>query len=115
MSEAQPAKKVGGHTYGRRNVQLSNTVEEVSSVVCRACDWWFSASSMRYDSQPVCGAASAREGRLSFDISRLLKEQKRSAKFWSQADIGAPDECWNWNGCINKRTDKAVKETTWNQ
>ena len=29
MSEAQPAKKVGGHTYGRRNVQnSSNTAEE---------------------------------------------------------------------------------------
>ena len=22
-------------------------------------------------------------------------------KFWSQVDIGAPDECWEWNGCIN--------------
>ena len=28
MSEAQPAKKVGGHTYGRRNLELSNTAEE---------------------------------------------------------------------------------------
>ena len=28
MPEAQPARKRGGHTYGRRNLQLSNTAEE---------------------------------------------------------------------------------------
>ena len=108
MSEAQPAKKVGGHTYGRRNVQLSNTAEEGELCLYAGhAIGRFSASSMRYDSHQACVrcVASAREGRLSFDISRLLKkEQKRALKFWSQVDIGAPDECWNWNGCINKRT-----------
>ena len=40
MSEAQPAKKVGGHTYGRRNVQLINTAEEGELCsICRAFDW----------------------------------------------------------------------------
>jgi hypothetical protein len=44
---------------------------------------------------------------LSFDIDRLLKkEQKRALKFWSQVEIGSPDECWNWKGCINKRTEQ---------
>ena len=108
MAEAQPSKKVGGHTYGRRNVQLSNTAEEGELCLYAGHSIGrFSATSMRYDSHQACVrcVASAREGRLDFDISRLLKkEQKRALKFWSQVDIGAPDECWNWNGCINKRT-----------
>jgi hypothetical protein len=42
---------------------------------------------------------------MSFDIDRLLKrERKRALRFWSQVDIRQPDECWNWEGCINKRT-----------
>ena len=108
MSEAQPAKKVGGHTYGRRNVQLSNTAEE--SELCLYAGHSigrFSSSSMRYDSHQACVrcVASAREGRLSFDIDRLMKKNRiKALKFWSQVDIGAPDECWNWNGCINPRT-----------
>lgn len=28
MAEAQPSKKRGGHAYGRRNLQISNTAEE---------------------------------------------------------------------------------------
>ena len=28
MAEAQPAKRRGGHAYGRRNQQMSNTAEE---------------------------------------------------------------------------------------
>ena len=36
----------------------------------------------------------------------LKKEQKRALKFWSQVEIGSPDECWNWKGCINKRTEQ---------
>jgi len=44
---------------------------------------------------------------MSFDIDRLLKrERKRALRFWSQVDIRQPDECWNWNGCINKRTQQ---------
>ena len=64
---------------------------------------------MRFDSHQACVrcVAAAREGRLSFDIDRLLKkEQKRALKFWSQVEIGSPDECWNWKGCINKRTQQ---------
>jgi len=42
---------------------------------------------------------------MSFDIDRLLKKHRaRALSFWSKVDIAAPDECWNWNGCINPRT-----------
>ena len=108
MSEAQPARKRGGHTYGRRNLTLSNTAEEGELCIYAGHSIGrFSPTSMRFDSHQACCrcVASAREGRMSFDIGRLLKkEQKRALKFWSQVDISAPDECWNWDGCINKRT-----------
>ena len=108
MSEAQPSKKVGGHAYGRRHLQMSNTAEEGELCIYTGHSLGrFSTHSMRYDSHQACVrcVAAAREGRLSFDIDRLLKkERKRALKFWSQVDIGDPDECWLWNGCINKRT-----------
>jgi hypothetical protein len=110
MSEAQPAKKVGGHAYGRRNLQLSNTAEEGELCLYAGHSVGrFSSTSMSFDSHQACVrcVAAAREGRLSFDIDRLLKkEQKRALKFWSQVEIGSPDECWNWKGCINKRTEQ---------
>ena len=110
MSEAQPARKRGGHAYGRRNLQLSNTAEEGELCLYAGHSVGrFSSSSMRFDSHQACVrcVAAAREGRLSFDIDRLLKkEQKRALKFWSQVEIGSPDECWNWKGCINKRTQQ---------
>ena len=56
---------------------------------------------MRFDSHQACVrcVAAAREGRISLDIDSLIKrERKRALKFWSQVDIGAPDECWNWKG-----------------
>ena len=110
MSEAQPAKKRGGHAYGRRNLQLSNTAEEGELCLYAGHSVGrFSSTSMRFDSHQACVrcVAAAREGRLSFDIDRLLKkEQKRALKFWSQVEIGSPDECWNWKGCINKRTQQ---------
>ena len=110
MSEAQPAKKRGGHAYGRRNLQLSNTAEEGELCLYAGHSVGrFSSTSMRFDSHQACVrcVAAAREGRLSFDIDRLLKkEQKRALKFWSQVEIGSPDECWNWKGCINKRTEQ---------
>ncbi len=108
MSEAQPAKKKGGHAYGRRNQNMSNTAEE--SELCLYTGHAlgrFSSSSMRYDSHQACVrcVAAAREGRISLDIDRLLKKfRKKALKFWSQVDIGAPDQCWNWNGSINART-----------
>lgn len=102
MSESQPSKKVGGHAYGRRNLQLSNTAEEGALCIYSGhAIGRFSSSSMRYDSHQACVrcVAAAREGRLSFDIDRLLaKERKRALKFWSKVDIGQPDECWNWQG-----------------
>jgi hypothetical protein len=110
MSEAQPAKRRGGHAYGRRNLQLSNTAEEGELCLYAGHSVGrFSSSSMRFDSHQACVrcVAAAREGRLSFDIDRLLKkEQKRALKFWSQVEIGSPDDCWNWKGCINKRTEQ---------
>jgi hypothetical protein len=108
MSEAQPSRKTGGHAYGRRNQVMSNTAEEGELCIYTGHSLGkFSTHSMRYDSHQACVrcVAAAREGRLSFDIDRLLKrERKRALKFWSQVDIGDPDECWLWNGTINKRT-----------
>jgi hypothetical protein len=108
MSEAQPSKKTGGHAYGRLNQTMSNTAEEGELCIYTGHSLGrFSSHSMRYDSHQACTrcVAAAREGRLSFDIERLLKkERKRALKFWSQVDIGDPDECWMWNGTINNRT-----------
>ena len=108
MSEAKPSRKVGGHAYGRRTGNLSNTAEEGELCIYTGHSIGrFSGHSMRFDSHQACVrcVAAAREGRMSFDIDRLLKrERRRALKFWSQVDIGAPDECWRWNGCINKRT-----------
>ena len=108
MAESQPKRKVGGHAYGRRNADLSNTAEEGTLCLYSGhAIGRFSSSSMRYDSHQAgtrCVAA-AREGRLSFDIDRLLKrERKRALKFWSQVEIGQPDECWNWTGYRAKGT-----------
>ena len=108
MSEAQPSRKRGGHAYGRRTQNLSNTAEEGELCIYTGHSLGrFSSHSMRFDSHQACVrcVAAAREGRLSFDIDRLLKKERRRAlKFWSQVDIGAPDECWQWQGCINKKT-----------
>lgn len=108
MAEAQPNKRVGGHAYGRRHMQLSNTAEEGELCIYSGHSLGrFSSHSMRYDSHQACVrcVASAREGMLSFDIDRLLKKYRNKAlKFWSQVDIGQPDECWMWNGVVNPRT-----------
>jgi hypothetical protein len=108
MAEAQPSNKRGGHAYGRRVKQLSNTAEEGELCLYTGHSLGrFSTHSMRYDSHQACVrcVAGAREGRMSFDISKLLKKnRKRALKFWSQVDMGSPDECWEWKGCINSRT-----------
>ena len=108
MSEAIPSKRTGGHAYGRRNQTMSNTAEEGELCIYTGHSLGrFSSHSMRYDSHQACVrcVASAREGRISFDIDRLLKKERRRAlKFWSQVDIGQPDECWDWQGCVNSRT-----------
>ena len=108
MAEAEPSKKRGGHAYGRRVKQMSNTAEEGDLCLYSGHSLGrFSTHSMRYDSHQACVrcVAAAREGRISFDIDRLLKKNRvKALKFWSQVEIGAPDECWEWKGCINKRT-----------
>ena len=110
MSEAQPTKRRGGHAYGRRNQTMSNTAEQGELCIYTGHSLGqFSSHSMRYDSHQACVrcVASAREGRISFDVDRMLKrERRRALKFWSQVEIGQPDECWNWAGCINKRTQQ---------
>ena len=109
MKEAQPSKKVGGHTYGRRNLQLSNTAEEGELCIYTGHSLGrFSDKSMRFDSHQACVrcVAAAREGRMSFDIERLLKrERKRALKFWSQVNITAPDDCWDWQGYRAKHSE----------
>ena len=108
MAEAQPSKKRGGHAYGRRVKQLSNTAEEGELCLYTGHSLGaYSTHSMRYDSHQACVrcVAGAREGRMSFDISKLLKKNRvKALKFWSQVDISDPHECWEWNGNINKRT-----------
>ena len=108
MSEAKPKARRGGHAYGRRNQQMSNTAEEGELCIYTGHSLGrFSSHSMRYDSHQACVrcVASAREGRISFDVDRMLKrERRRALKFWSQVEISSPDECWNWAGCVNKRT-----------
>ena len=110
MPESQPSKKRGGHAYGRRNQQMSNVAEPGTLCIYSGHSIGrFSDSSMRFDSHQACVrcVAAAREGRLSFDINRLLKrERRRALKFWSQVDIGSPDECWDWLGCRNKNTQQ---------
>ena len=94
--------------FSRRFQNLSNTsVEGELCLYSGHSLGRFSSSSMRYDSHNACirCVAAAREGRLSLDIDRLLASHRtRALKFWSQVDIGALDECWNWKGCLNKRT-----------
>lgn len=108
MSEAQPSRKTGGHAFGRRFQQLSNTASEGELCIYQSHGIRrFSEASMRYDSHAACTrcVAAAREGRLSFDINRLLRKwRKKALEFWSLVDIGAPDECWEWKGTINPRT-----------
>ena len=108
MPEAEPNKRRGGHAYGRRHLKLSNTAEEGPLCLYSGHSLGrFSSHSMRYDSHQACVrcVASAREGRMSFDINRLMKANRpRALKFWSQVEIGSPDDCWNWGGCINPRT-----------
>ena len=108
MAESKPVNK--GHAYGRRHKQISNTAEEGELCLYSGHSMGrFSTHSMRYDSHQACVrcVASAREGRLSFDINRLLKKNRiKALKFWSQVDIGAPEECWDWQGTINSRTQQ---------
>ena len=106
MAEAQGKGHAG--PKGRRNLHLTNTAEEGELCIYTGHSMGrFSDSSMRYDSHAACTrcVAGAREGRISLNVDALLKKERRRAlKFWSQVEIGAPDECWNWRGCINERT-----------
>lgn len=91
-----------------RHHELSNTsIEGELCIYTGHSLGRFSSSSMRYDSHNACVrcVAAAREGRLSLDTDALLKKNRhRALKFWSQVNIGEPDECWDWKGCVNDRT-----------
>ena len=111
MSEAKSKGKAG--PQGRKVPgRMTNTAEEGELCIYTGHSIGrFSNSSMRYDSHQACTrcVAGAREGRISLNIDTLLKkERKRALKFWSQVEIGAPDECWNWKGCINERTGQPM-------
>ena len=112
MAEAEPKKRRGGHAYGRRHSQISNTAEEGELCIYSGHSMGrFSNHSMRYDSHQACVrcVAAAREGRISLDIDKMLKkERKRALRFWSQVDIGNPEDCWNWHGAINSRTQQPM-------
>ena len=86
-------KRRGGHAYGRRNQTMSNTAEQGELCIYTGHSLGqFSSHSMRYDSHQACVrcVASAREGRISFDVDRMLKrERRRALKFWSQVEIGS--------------------------
>jgi hypothetical protein len=108
MAEAKPNNKRGGHAYGRRHMQMSNTAEEGELCLYTGHSLGrFSSHSMRFDSHQACVrcVAAAREGRISFNIDHLLaKNRKKALKFWSQVEIGSPDECWQWKGSVHGRT-----------
>ncbi len=108
MPEAKPSSTPG--PYGRRNAQISNTAEEGELCIYTGHSLGrFSSHSLRFDSHQACVrcVAAAREGRLSLDLTTLLKKTRiKALKFWSQVDIGSPDECWLWDGCINNRTQQ---------
>lgn len=86
---------------------LSNVAEEGElCIVAGHSLGRYSNSSMRYEPHRACVrcVAAAREGQMSLSLDKLLKkERQRALKFWSQVDIGDPDECWNWRGYINPR------------
>ena len=106
------AKGKGKGATGRRNLQLSNTAEEGELCLYTGHSLGrFSTKSMRYDSHQACTrcVAAAREGRISFNIDLLLKKfRKKALLFWSQVDIRNPDQCWNWEGCINEKTGQPM-------
>ena len=82
MAEAQPSKRRGGHAYGRRHLQMSNTAEEGELCIYSGHSLGrFSSHSMRYDSHQACDrcVASARERMISFDIDRLLQKYRSKA------------------------------------
>lgn len=94
--------------FSKRHHNITNTAEEGDLCIYSGHSMGrFSSHSMRYESHNACVrcVAAAREGRVSFDIDALLKTHRQKAlQFWSMVDIGELHECWDWKGCINKRT-----------
>ena len=29
-----------------------------------------------------------------------MKAETRETKFWSRVEVGRPNDCWNWTGCV---------------
>ena len=83
MSEAKPANRRGGHAYGRRHQTMSNTAEEGELCIYSGHSLGrFSTHSMRYDSHQACVrcVASARDGRISFDIDRYIVKNTQDSE-----------------------------------
>ena len=73
MSEAKPKARRGGHAYGRRISRCLTLLKKENFVSTTGHSLGrFSSHSMRYDSHQACVrcVASAREGRISFDVDR---------------------------------------------
>ena len=57
----------------------------------------------RYSDSHACikCIAALAEGRFSIDVHRIDKRHRKNfLTFWSFVDIGAPEECWEWQGTI---------------
>ena len=70
MSETKPSNRRGGHAYGRRNLQMSNTAEEGELCIYTGHSMGrFSSSSMRYDSHQACTRCVAAAAKVAFHLT----------------------------------------------
>ena len=81
MSESKPRRKIGGHAYGRRNLNLSNTAEEGTLCIYSGHSIGrFSSTSMRFDSHQACVRCVAAAEKDGCPLTSIvyLEERKRA-------------------------------------